>query len=118
MKTTRIPAIAAAVAAGATLPALASAASDSAPAPRAAAAATTVVTLKDISFRRSVVRIARGDSVRWRWADGDIPHNVTFAKRHSTSRKSGTYVLRFTAAGTFRYRCTLHPGMEGKVVVR
>jgi len=117
MKTTPILATAAAVAACAGGPAL-SAALGSVPVPRAAAAATTVVTLKDISFKRSVVRIARGDSVRWRWADGDTPHNVTFARRHSTTKKSGTYVLRFATAGTFRYRCTLHPGMEAKVVVR
>ena len=56
--------------------------------------------------------------MRWRWADGDTPHNVTFATRHSATKKSGTYVLRFTRSGTYTYHCTLHPGMDGKVVVR
>jgi plastocyanin len=82
------------------------------------AASTTTVTLKDISFKKENVHIMRGASVKWVWKDGDTPHNVTFAHRHSKVQKSGTYKLRFTKAGTFRYLCTLHPGMVGKVIVK
>lgn len=84
----------------------------------AATGKTTTVTLKDISFKKSVVHIARGSSVKWVWKDGDTPHNVTFAHHHSTTKKSGTYLLHFANAGTFRYHCTIHPGMDGKVIVR
>lgn len=83
----------------------------------AVAGGTTTVTLKHISFIRSTVHIKKGDSVRWVWKDPTVPHNVTFAHRHSTTRQKGTYTLRFTTAGTFRYRCTIHPGMNGRVVV-
>jgi len=86
--------------------------------PAHAAAATTVVTLKDISFKKSSVHLARGGSVTWVWKDGDTPHNVTFAHRHSRTQKSGTYTLRFAKAGTFRYHCTIHLGMDGKIIVR
>ncbi|MCW2983660.1 MAG: amidase [Conexibacter sp.] len=75
------------------------------------------VTLKDISFKKATTRIARGGSVTWIWKDGSSPHNVTFARRHSRTQKTGTYTLRFATAGTFRYHCTIHPGMDGKVVV-
>jgi plastocyanin len=85
--------------------------------PRAHAASTTTVTLKDISFKKSAVKIAKGGSVRWIWKDGDTPHNVTFATKHSKTQKSGSYSLRFARAGTFTYHCTIHPGMNGKVVV-
>jgi plastocyanin len=85
--------------------------------PRAHAASTTTVTLKDISFKRSTVKIARGASVKWVWKDGDTPHNVTFATKHSKTQKSGSYTLRFARTGTFMYHCTIHPGMDGKVVV-
>jgi len=85
--------------------------------PRAHAAATTTVTLKDISFKKSTVKIAKGASVKWVWKDGDTPHNVTFAAKHSKTQKSGSYSLRFARAGTFKYHCTIHPGMDGKVVV-
>lgn len=86
--------------------------------PRAHAAATTTVTLKDISFKKSTVKIAKGASVKWVWRDGDAPHNVTFATKHSKTQKSGSYTLRFAQAGTFKYHCTIHPGMDGKVVAR
>jgi plastocyanin len=85
--------------------------------PRAHATSTTTVTLKDISFKKSTVKIAKGGSVKWVWKDGDTPHNVTFATRHSKTQKSGSYTLRFARAGTFTYHCTIHPGMDGKVVV-
>jgi plastocyanin len=85
-----------------------------------AAAAVKTVTLKDISFKPATVKIAKGGSVRWVWKDGDTPHNVTFRKggKHSRTQKSGKYTLRFGKAGTFSYHCTIHPGMDGKVVVR
>ncbi len=86
--------------------------------PRAHAASTTTVTLKDISFKKATVKIAKGGSVKWIWKDGDTPHNVTFATKHSKTQKSGSYTLRFARAGTFKYHCTIHPGMDGKVVVR
>jgi plastocyanin len=85
--------------------------------PRAHAASTTTVTLKDISFKKSTVKIAKGGSVKWVFKDGDTPHNVTFATKHSKTQKSGSYTLRFVRAGTFKYHCTIHPGMDGKVVV-
>jgi plastocyanin len=85
--------------------------------PRAHAARTTTVTLKDISFKKSTVKITKGASVKWVWKDGDTPHNVTFATKHSKTQKSGSYTLRFARAGTYTYHCTIHPGMNGKVVV-
>jgi plastocyanin len=85
--------------------------------PRAHAASTTTVTLKDISFKKATVKIAKGESVKWIFKDGDTPHNVTFATKHSKTQKSGSYTLRFARAGTFKYHCTIHPGMNGKVVV-
>ncbi len=85
--------------------------------PRAHATSTTTVTLKDISFKKSTVKIAKGGSVKWVWKDGDTPHNVTFATKHSKTQKAGSYTLRFARAGTYKYHCTIHPGMNGKVVV-
>jgi plastocyanin len=86
--------------------------------PSAHAGATTTVTLKDIAFHPPTVRVVRGASVTWVWEDVVSPHNVTFARRHSTTKKTGTYTLRFTRSGTYRYHCTIHPGMDGRVIVR
>ncbi len=55
----------------------------------------------------------------WRFEDGSVPHNVTAnnnAFKSSTTNK-GTYTHTFPSAGTFKYRCTIHSGMTGTVVV-
>ncbi|WP_445151556.1 cupredoxin domain-containing protein [Baekduia sp. Peel2402] len=83
----------------------------------AASAHTTIVTLKHISFVKETVRIHKGDKVKWVWKDPTVPHNVTFAKRHSKTQQTGIYTLTFARSGTFTYHCTIHPGMNGKVVV-
>jgi plastocyanin len=84
-----------------------------------AAAATRTVTLRDIAFTPGRVTIARGDAVVWRWRDGGTRHNlVSRSFRGASARSSGSVTRTFRAAGTFRYRCTLHPGMNGAVVVR
>ena len=86
------------------------------------AAATRQVVLRDIAFKPAAVRIGRGGRIRWRWDDGDTSHNVTSRGRlrfkSSPTKSSGTYVVRFRRSGTYRYECTLHPGMVGRVVVR
>lgn len=88
----------------------------------AAAAGPATVRVKDIDFRPHVTRIAKGDRVTWRFLDGQyVRHNV-----HSTGRRrfqsshdqtEGTYTVRFRKAGKYRYICTRHPGMKGRVVV-
>lgn len=87
-----------------------------------AAAATRSVTVRDLEFKTSVVRIVKGDTVRWLFRDAPSPHNVisrgTPRFRSSTSRQTGSYSVRFTKAGTYRYYCSIHPFMTGRVVVR
>lgn len=87
-----------------------------------AQAATRSVVVRDLEFKTAVVRIDRGDSVRWLFRDGPSPHNVTSEGtprfRASPSKQSGSYTFRFTRSGTYRYYCTIHPFMTGRVVVR
>ncbi len=58
----------------------------------------------------------------WRFREPYVTHNVTsrgelrFAS--SADQREGTeYTVTFRRRGTYRYVCTLHPGMAGKVVV-
>lgn len=79
------------------------------------------VVIKDIDFTPSTVKVRKGQTVRWSWQDGPYtPHDVTFRKlrKHSPTQTSGSYSLRFAKRGTFKYECTIHLGMTGKVVVR
>ena len=91
------------------------------PATVGAAAGHRTVTIKDIDFKPGKVTIKKGQSVRWVWRDGQyVDHNVTLRKlhKHSPSQNSGTYTVRFTRTGTYKYLCTLHLNMTGTVTVR
>jgi plastocyanin len=83
-----------------------------------------VVKLKNIKFSPSDVTIVRGQSVTWEFLDGGLltSHNVTSVGklrfRGSRTMRSGSYTVRFTRAGTYKFMCTLHPAsMNGKVTV-
>lgn len=84
----------------------------------ARAAATTTVVLKHISFTPRTVTIHRGGTVRWVWRDGSVSHNVTGKGFHSRSISKGSFRHTFRSEGKFRYRCTIHAGMTGTVIVR
>jgi plastocyanin len=88
----------------------------------AAPRAKATVVLKDIEFKPAAVSLKRGGTVTFAWKDGDTPHNVTptGAKRFKrlATRKAGSASVRFPRAGTYRYVCTIHPGMDGRIVVR
>jgi plastocyanin len=82
-------------------------------------AGSHTVVLKNIRFNPGAFSIRRGDSVTWVWRDGNTEHNVTGHGFHSRTQTRGSFTVRFTRAGTYRYRCTIHvaEGMRGTIVV-
>jgi plastocyanin len=87
----------------------------------AGAASTKSVTMKNIRYTPSAVTVARGDKVRWLWRDGSIRHDVRFKSggfKASPLKSSGTYTLTFRKKGTFRFFCSVHAEMKGRVTVR
>jgi plastocyanin len=84
--------------------------------PATASGGGITVAVKALTFEPDAITIKAGDKVTWKWEDTSA-HNVTFASFHSTTMDSGTYEHVFTSTGTFKYHCTLHPTMTGKVKV-
>jgi plastocyanin len=74
------------------------------------------VDVVDNKFSPETIEIAVGDSVTWEFK-GAVQHNVKSDSLDSGNKKTGTYEHTFNAAGEFKYQCTIHPGMKGKVVV-
>jgi len=82
-------------------------------------AAPVHVSIDNFTFSPAEVTVHAGTRVEWMNKD-DIPHTVV-----ETTGKFGSdaldtedkFAFTFTAAGTFRYFCSLHPHMTGKVVV-
>ncbi len=79
-------------------------------------------TIDNFTFSPPVLSVAVGTKVTWTNRD-DIPHTVTDSD-HPREVKSppldtgDVYSRTFTVAGTYHYFCSLHPHMQGTVVVK
>jgi plastocyanin len=87
-----------------------------APAPDAA------VFIDNFSFGPAEITVPAGTKVVWTNRD-DIPHTVTDAATprdfKSPPLDTGeTFARVFGLPGTYRYFCSLHPHMQGTVVVK
>jgi len=87
--------------------------------PVVAVAATSAVTIADFSFSPSQVTVNAGDTVRWT-NNGPSPHTTTSTSGvwdSGTLAPGQTFSFTFTTAGTFAYRCTIHPQMTATIQV-
>ena len=92
------------------------------PAPNAVTVSAALVGNQP-SFVPSTVEVAVGGTVTWQMpAAATAQHNVTSdtsAWTASPDLSAGqTFQVTFPQAGEFPYRCTIHPGMNGRIVVR
>ncbi len=90
-------------------------------APAASAANLGVSLTTSRTFSPATVSVHPGDSVTWTWAESR-QHNITADAGQadtfsSANKSSGTWARTFNTVGRFTYRCTLHSGMSGAVVV-
>lgn len=74
------------------------------------------VAVLDNYFEPSALEISPGTTVIWTW-EGIAPHNVVGKDVESPVQTSGIFSLAFANPGSFDYVCTLHRGMNGRVMV-
>lgn len=79
---------------------------------------SVTVFIKNFAFNPAVITIAKGTKVTWVNEDS-APHTATSEGSFDsgTLSKGQSFSYIFTAAGTFNYKCSIHPSMKGKVVV-
>ena len=62
-----------------------------------------------------------GQTVKWVNED-TVDHNVVAEgdkfPASDNFGKGGTYTFKADKAGTFKYSCTIHPGMDGELIVK
>ncbi len=76
------------------------------------------VTIEDFSFNPSEVTIAEGGTVKWVNED-DAAHTVVSEGFDSDEFGKGeSYSFTFLTPGEVEYGCSIHPYMEGKVIVK
>ncbi len=98
-------------------PAAESAPSTSAPADEGGA---VEVGMKGLQFEPKDVTVKVGQTVSWKNLE-DVGHNVVAEEgadfESDTFGKDGTYQFKPEKAGSVKYVCTIHPGMEGTITV-
>jgi plastocyanin len=82
------------------------------------AAETTNVMIDNFTFEPAQLTVKVGTTVTWKNRD-DIPHTVVSAGkfRSKTMDTDDSYSFTFTAAGDYKYFCSLHPHMTGTIKV-
>ena len=75
-----------------------------------------------IAFAPQTLRVRPGTQVTWRFREPYVTHNVhsvgkpRFASSED-QREDTEYAVTFRRRGTYRYVCSLHASMTGKIVV-
>jgi plastocyanin len=85
----------------------------------------TRIDMKNIQFDPKKVSVKKGSTVEWT-NDDSVNHDVTkksgpgpnFSSGSGNLANGATYSVTFNTVGTIRYRCTIHPGMTGTIVVK
>jgi plastocyanin len=80
--------------------------------------AANSVTIDNFTFTPAELKVKVGDTVTWTNHD-DIPHAVVSAGkfRSKTLDTDNSFSFTFTAAGDYKYFCSLHPHMTGMIKV-
>jgi plastocyanin len=82
--------------------------------------AVKTVAMKDFSFKPAELEVTRGTAVQWTNQDG-AAHTVVADDGSFKSPELATgqvFKFTFAKAGTFTYKCTIHPSMVGQIIVK
>ena len=79
------------------------------------------IKMQNIAFDPKAVTVKVGQKVTWT-NDDSVDHNVTSQSGESIKSdnfgKGATFSFTPTKAGTIKYVCTIHPGMDGTLTVQ
>lgn len=81
---------------------------------------TAAVEIQNFHFVPEMLTVTAGTTVTWTNSDETV-HTIAEAKgafRSAALDTKDTFSHTFAAPGEFVYRCTLHPMMVGKIIVK
>lgn len=97
--------------------------------PATAAADNRRIAIADYRWSDEAIELDLGEHVTWYWTGPDTMHSVTGNSPAAAGmdsdpqtnqpqhRVGDTFRLDFSSPGTYRFRCKLHSGVNGEVVV-
>lgn len=77
------------------------------------------ILIKNFAFDPASITVKVGSTVRWVNQDS-VPHRIVFADGADSTVLAGmqSWSRKFDQAGTYDYNCTIHPSMQGSVIVK
>ena len=85
-----------------------------------AAASPATVDIDNFSFALATLTVTAGTTVTWKNEDGE-PHTVVSTDglfRSAALDENDTFKFTFSKPGTYKYVCSIHPKMVGKITVK
>jgi plastocyanin len=76
------------------------------------------INIKNFAFDPNSITVKLGSTVRWLNHDS-VPHRILFADGADSNvlAPSQSWSRKFDQTGTYDYACTIHPAMQGTVIV-
>jgi amicyanin len=76
------------------------------------------IRIKNFAFDTASITVKVGSTVRWVNQDS-VPHRILFVEGADSRvlAPSQSWSNKFDKAGTYDYACTIHPAMQGIVIV-
>jgi amicyanin len=76
------------------------------------------IRIKNLAFDPASITVKMGSTVRWVNQDS-VPHRILFADGADSTVLAGSqsWSRKFDQDGTYDYACTIHPTMQGIVIV-
>jgi plastocyanin len=76
------------------------------------------VAVRSLVFNPKKLDAKVNQKINFVWKE-NVAHNIVFDKTHkSPTQNKGSWATSFDKAGTYKFKCTLHPGMTGEVKVK
>lgn len=75
-----------------------------------------IVEMEDLSFQPETVSVQSGDTIRW-VNTSPVDHTVTGFGVDELVQPGESFEYTFDQPGIYDYDCTLHPGMDGTIIV-
>jgi plastocyanin len=89
------------------------------PAPQTTSSVSAnTINITNFAFDPNSITVNLGSTVRWVNQDS-VPHRILFAEGADSKilAPSQSWSNKFDQAGTYNYTCTIHPTMQGTVIV-
>lgn len=76
------------------------------------------IPVRGLKFNPNKINATAKAKINFVWKE-NVAHNIVFDQKHkSPTQNKGIWTTSFDKPGTYKFKCTIHPGMEGVLIVK